>query len=603
VNWVRIFRVLLFCWLGLGAGAALAADLPNRNERDLAAPSAQAQVSVSVSVRKGVPPDWTLEQVLRAGDEGFVPFDANAIYPAQGRSVSWLRLRVLADTTAEPAGWSLTLSKPYIDRIELYARDAAGQWQMQVAGDQVAQSRWPVRSLYPQFALPPMAGGLHTFYVKVQSNIALHYSVTLQPTEQLTALNQNNLLVTGFVLGFSVFMLGLSTLLAVVYRSIAYGWYSVFVALGIVASSSHFGLAAYLFWPDATWWPEYAVLVPATLGFAVQLHFCRILFLSDSPGHRLQSWVSGALAISAVLVLTSVVAPSVVFINLGYALAMTVCVGLMLLITVRALLQKSLMAVFWLAAYLPLIGVVLVSVMDNFGVAAISALPFHAPIYALMFEMAVLLVALHLHAKGLYGSSVRLSALAAANPLTGFIAQNEFARAAQTLWDGARRSNQDLGVAYVRLLGPERHARPIALTHNPAADQERARVARLLGTVLEEGDALAQVDDRTYAIFLARQSAGENFNSRLSRIVALGLMAGQDASAAGPFRFRIAASTRASVGRNWPALDRALQRKLTDDVSWAKRSIIFLGAVAVNAQEDEISSEVSSEIWADSAMV
>ncbi len=380
-----------------------------------------------------------------------------------------------------------------------------------------------------------------------------------------------------------------SGILVVTYRKMVYLWYAVFVAINTLAVAGHLGFANYALWPHATWWPEHSVVVLACSGLVVQLQFCRAMFLAPSTNARLHRWVSGVQGLCVLAILVSLVTPQPFYRSIQYGFVTLACTAITFYIVLRAVRQRSQTGWFWLLAYTPLWVFIVLAGIDSLGFAPINELPLDAPLYALMFEMPVLLVALHLHARSLHSHDVRLNMLAAAGGATGFVPPLEFARTAQDLWDQAKTQGKDLAVACVQVVHDDKLA-PLEAAER--ADQERARVVRMLRTVVRPHDTVAQINDTQFACFLPGLNGGDDFNARLSRLVALGLMAEH---AVQPLRFRIVASTRASAGSTWPALLAAFQHKLKDHASWGSRTIVFMGAVLQMSMPDE---ELPSELWA-----
>jgi two-component system, sensor histidine kinase LadS len=586
----RLFAGLILgaCICAVSAVASPAGNLPTIALADLLGVDAPPP---PLSVRQRVSPGATVQQ-MATDPAAFEPFNPRITYPFEPESVMWLRLSVLADDKPLLAGWTLALPKPFVDRVEFHWQDPQGSWQVQAAGDRVAHSQWPVRSLTPQFVLPAMAPGVHTFYVRVQSSIGLHFSLQLRPTDQTRIDSQDLFFKVGLVLGLLVLMFVLCCALALAYRKAVYGWYALFVACNFFAVTGYLGFSSYAFWPQATWWPEYSVLVPVIAAAVAQLQFCRIMFLDDGDERWLRFVVWGIVGMCLLLIPVSLLTPDPMLRLLAYGLVLAACASAMLGLVLRALRQGSVLAGLWLLAYAPLLGTLGASVIDNFGLAAINGLSFNAPVYALLFEVPVLLVALHLHAKSQHGQSVHQTALASADHLKGCLPPERFAATAQGLWDDARRRKKDLGVAYVQAA---RDTDLAALVNTYDDQREQTQVIRVLRTVLREGDTLAQIQGDCFALFMPGQAVGEEFTSRLSRLVALGLMAEQDYAAAVPIRFRVVASSRASVAGNWSVLDEAMRAKLADSNGWNKRSIKFLAAKPVVAAFEP---EDLSDFWA-----
>ena len=497
------------------------------------------------------------------GDTGLFrqSFDPRIAYTLGTGNALWLHFRVQADATPSPTGWMLALPKPYIDRVEFYQKDARGAWQMQAAGDRVAHAQWPLRSLSPQFALPVMAAGTHDFYLKIHNEIPLHFSVQLQRTDAANTRIQHTFLLGGILLGVSALMLAFSGMLAANAGYREFLWYALFVGLSCFATATYMGLSTYALWPHSAAWANQANYWLIMVATTAQLQFCRTIFLPSAE----RSWWRTSTSIALVAAISAIglffyydrIVP-----KLGlYFFVVYACTALAIALVVRALCQGNSTAWLWLVAYTPLIISVGLASLDSAGFA-INGVPFDTPVYALIFEVAVLLVALHLHAKSKQAQQVRRSLLDSIDPHTGFIPSRSFAATAQSIWDAAQQSKRPVAVAFVE-----------ATSNAPLSQQP---VVRLLRTVARDSDTVAHVDKNLYAILMPEQHLGTDLTARLARLVALGHMAVKDLAVSSAVQFRIVASGSAAFAGTWSQIDTSLRNKLNDPKGWSRKSIRYV---------------------------
>jgi GGDEF domain-containing protein len=265
-----------------------------------------------------------------------------------------------------------------------------------------------------------------------------------------------------------------------------------------------------------------------------------------------------------------------------YAFVDCLSTVLALILVVRALHQGNRTAWLWLIAYLPLIICVSLASADSLGFS-LNSTPYDAPVYAVLFEATVLLVALHLHAKSQHAQHVRHSLLDSIDPHTGFMTSRQYTATAQAMWDQARQNKCDLAVAYV------------SATSDGALPEQA--IVRLLRTVTREGDTVAHVDKNLYAILMSAQLVGTDLTNRLSRLVALGRMAAKDLAASGPVQFRIVASSNAAFGGTWPQLDATLRNKLNDPRGWSRKSIRYVRLRSPDDSQPESDLASLSQLW------
>jgi 7TM diverse intracellular signalling/7TMR-DISM extracellular 2 len=514
-----------------------------------------------LTIRENLPRTLTIEDIASEPALFTQTFDPSVAYPLGAHSATWLHFRVLADDNPSPIGWTLELSKPYIDRAEFYQKDARGAWQMQAAGDRIAHAQWPLQGLNPQFALPVMAGGVHDFYLKIQGEVPLHFSVHLQRTDAANARTQNRFLLGGLLLGVGALMLAFSAVLALGAGQKLYVWYALFIGLSCLASTANMGLANYALWPHATTWPEDSIQCLVMVAITAQLQFCRCVFLSPSERSWWHTLMSGATALNIVAICLFLYTDNEIYSQILIIMVDGLSSMLAMALVGRALRRGDRTAWLWLIAYVPLIICVSLALADSFGFA-INGLPYDAPVYALLFEALVLLVALYLHATSQQAHHVRRSVLDSIDPHTGFVASRRYTATARAIWDKALLNDHDLAVAYVEATSDA------ALTEQP--------IVRLLRTVARDGDTVAHVDKNLYAILMPGKLVGTDLTNRLARLVALGRMAVKDLAASSPIHFRIVASSNAAFEGTWPQLDACLRSKLDDPKGWSSKSIRFV---------------------------
>ncbi len=587
--------VLSLLWPAFAACASTSAGFPAQRLAELAL----ADAPLALDVRTGVPADLTVTQIAAARGDAFEAFDRGKTYDSDRRGVLWLRFRLQLDEPLQEGRWRLEISKPFVESVEFHWTDAQGNSQKQTAGDSLAHRTWPVRALTPQFDLPALAAGAHTFYLRVQTDIPLHFSVDLKPRQVIEARDMHNLLTTGFVLSLLVFMVALSAILALVYKRWAYGWYSLFAITNFFAVAGYMGVSSFLFWPEAVWWPEYSTLVPTMLSTIVQLQFSRSMFVTEARNTGLHRWIDSALAFNLVVSVAVLLTPDAMVRQIEYLWVINSSVLLILVVVLRAWRQGVWLAAVWLLAYLPLAFVLGVAIVEHFGIWPVNQMPYLLPVYAIAYELPILLLVMLWHSKTRLAYAIRETTLSSADPLKGYVQSTAFSDTAENLWNEARRQQKDLGVAYVKVVR-DKELSTLVNTYDP--DRERAQWVRILRTVMREGDTLAQVDHDVFALFFKGQSADDDFSSRLIRLVALGLMAPQDHGAQQPIHFRVIACTRGTAqgvnggnATNWATLDRAMQTRLHAQRGWSRRSIRLLGSGQV---KPVVSDELHSDAWA-----
>jgi GGDEF domain-containing protein len=244
----------------------------------------------------------------------------------------------------------------------------------------------------------------------------------------------------------------------------------------------------------------------------------------------------------------------------------------LIMIVLPALRQRNPIAWLWLLAYVPLMLVLLLTVLQYLGLAALAWLPIKAPLYALSLEMLVLLAVLHLHAKTTHSHAVRSTTLASTDPLTGFVPAQYYQDVLAKLWFKCHQANTDLSVAYVLAL-QDNYER----TDGSSVDKKRfiLRAVRMLRTVAREDDTIARVDDYVFAILMPGVGHSEVLTAKLSRLVALGMMEDKDDRRAIPIQFKVLASSLRSSNSSPEQVHATLCEAMHNPSTWKQRAIRF----------------------------
>lgn len=581
-------KYVVILWLSVvGADHAIAAGQP--------LPLALSQLQqnsapLPLMALGNVPASTTVAQIAAGSGGKFSPFNPDATQELSWQQPLWLHFRVRADSATAGTAWTLALDKPFVDRVEFYARNPDGGWHMQAAGDWIAHTQWPQRSLNPQFHLPALSVGEHDFYVRVFNLIPLHFAVQLLPSEVARQNMQHTLTIAAVMLGFMVSMWLLSIVLALVYRHDAYAWYALYVAINSVLFASYLGIGSYALWRTATWWPEESITLCLMAAMLVQLLFCRAIFLSPRTSPRLHKTIPIVVLLGCVTIVVYAVFNIVSLQTILFLLVMLTSMALMVASARTALRQRSVVAWLWALAYAPFLLVIAFTVVDGFGWRALPWLPYHTPLYALMFEMPLLLIALHLHAKTLHTHRVRKATLANIDPATGYVAPPLFTATLEALWQKAQGQWEDLVVVYVLV---QHDASQAAVTHT----NDTQRTLRALRTVAREQDTIAQIKPQLFAIFMPSMALNDALAQRLARLIAVGRMTDVHASDASALRFRLVASSKTSFAGTWQQLDASLRKKLHDANGWSRKSIRYVRLRSPKESQPESDLVSLTQLW------
>ncbi len=585
---IRCFFAFLLCmfWqFSVAAQTPLPTDV---------AVSSSASLSVSVLLGGTPVEGLTVAQVAVSPQTDFSPFDSGKTYGTVPDRPVWLRLRVVTASAQAANLWTLDFNKPYIDKVVLYTAQSDGTWKQQSAGDTLAHKLWPKQGLTPQFHLPELAAGQRDFYVALYNSVPLHMAVTLLTTQEATNHMQNAFLIVGIIIGLLMFMCITSGMLGINYRDSACLWYAAYAVAALLLSLSYTGVGNYALWKDSIWLRENGNLIFLLAAVALQLQFGCSMFLTPTS----QAWIRyGVHAISVFCMLSM----ALTVVHFNFFMQMVFFITPLLLATLamvaivgRNLRRQRLTAWLWMVAYTPLILLMIMTIIESMGYTSVPWLPFNAPLYALLFEMPVLLIALNVHIKAKHAKVVRSKTLASTDPTTGFIAADDFAITLDQLWSAAKVSGQDLAVAYVQITRQHWQAAQLGTSD---AERSLARAVRLLRTVVRDDDVVAHVGKDLFAIMMPNMPLNDHFSACLTRLVALGAMTDKDATHSIPIRFHIVATTQRSFAGTVQDLDEALQHKLSDIEGWQKKSIRYVRKRPIQSAGSMEQGESFSQFW------
>jgi two-component system, sensor histidine kinase LadS len=553
------------------APAPAAVDLVSSNSA--LAPHMKLPFRAITGLGANATPEQALAAVARAE-----PFDAERVYELSSDTSLWLILRVNTDPLSQKR-WVLNFVNTFLDRVELHAVNAQGVWQSEVAGDNIAHSQWSQRTLAPQVLLPVMAAGEQNVLIKVVHGFAQQIPVRLMEQKQAELANRDGFLLAGLLVGLLGVVLLLSVHLAASYRDVAYAWYALYTLLAILASSSYLGLASYWLWPNATDWPEYAILFLIQAAVTAQLWFCQIMFLRDGQWSLLRKIAYAAVGLSVTLGLLYFFLPTATQRMAIFAVSQIICVGMIFFIVGLTLWRANQKAAYlWVIAYVPLIAAVVLALLRHFNWITGFDLPYELPIYPLVFEALVLLAALHMHAKNRHAVQERARAVAELDPLTGFFNSITFNKQSKLLWEKSLRQRDDFSLALIQVQHTtDRSDSQSALK----LEKKMQRTVRLLRAIMRDVDMVGRIGGNTLALALPGIPMGDELNTRLSRLVAQGLMRDVYDADATELRFRIAAGSRLTFGDSLSALDNTLRGEISQSLGWSRKPIHYITPASI----------------------
>ncbi len=515
-------------------------------------------------------------------------FDPQTTYPLKEGNALWVQLQL--SVSAPSQGWTVKLPKPYINRIELHLATQP----VQAAGDMVPSTQWPTRGLHPQFALPALAVGEQMVFLKITNDVAVNFALQVASAQDSQIDNLKHIGLSGLIVIFVLCMAFISACLAVVYRDMAYAWYSVYALLAALTVASYTGLGNYLLWPGSSRWPAMSIHVSLLLCLLAQTGFCYVTFKPQKlwAPFTLAAWACASLTAGSIV--TLIVSKSLGVFTSAFMGALLVNLVVIVGIVGTRLRQGELAAKLWILAYLPLVTSITVAALDGFGMLPRALLGYYWPLYCLAFEIPLLLLALMLRAKARDAQKVSYRLRDQLDPLTGFVLPHALAEHVQPLWEQACARQLKMVVVYVEITQP---SAPSLFGLGRSLAPSSQSVVRVLRSVFRYEDVYAKVNHDVYAILMPAASMGDELQNRLIRVVAQIHILSQELKTDFPLRARLVTCSSTSLPLEWHQVHHALLDKFNEVQGWDRRNIRFLAQRAALAKVKVNDSDLSN-FWA-----
>jgi GGDEF domain-containing protein len=503
-------------------------------------------------VLEGLPASTTIEAAAALPAGAWQAVEAKRSYRVSIEAPLWLRFV----PPAASAGLMVEFPTIVVDRYEMFQRRESGAWQMQAAGDRVPHTEWPMPSLRPRFELQPAAPGAEpaVVYVRVEHRLPLSVAPRLVSPEVAQAADRRALVLSGVSAGFMLTLMVLCLQMSLAFRDSTYGWYAAYLLSTGLAALCYTGAAHLLLWPGAAKWASDAVVLGVVGALAFNLQFTRHMFGGfQKPWFH---WVARGLMVLCVAYLLHTLLTDRYERVIGvFNLVWLGVFGFTVLAAWQAWRAGVAYGGLWLLIYTPYVFSLGFSLAASVGWLPMAWLPDNTPVITSIIESVAMMLCINAYGRARHAQAVREKAAAERDPLTGFLNERRFRQVASRLWASGLANRRDVAMVYVKV-------EPNAASELGTVETEvlLARSVRLVRTVTRDIDAVGRIGRNTLGIAMGDMPPGEAFTSRLSRLVALGLMADPHDQAAVPVRFTLAVAHRVQQGDDFAAIDRELRR-------------------------------------------
>ena len=499
----------------LGAGPARAAELPAVQLSDASpqvALAGRSQFLIDLGGR------LTADDIEARQDS--LPFEvrqAGVAVELEKGDAMWVRFAAVVPD--HRALWRLDVDLPGVDSAELYYRDAQGQWVVQYAGDQLAQSRWPQPGRSPLMALDTQTGVAITYFLRIRHDRVPFSGQLSLKTQTLSGQQEQR---AQFFLGAYFGLASLAILVALInaigYRDRSFAAYVVYILAMALGQAGITGIGGMLLWPEMPGLNNPVTFLMPMVAGAMGVWVVRIVVAPRQYARWLDALAVGAIALLMVVAGFDAMVPSAIGFNISMyllALAMALVMGLLVMAIARGDRNSR-----WVAAGFGLIVLGgMFPLMRNFGWISSGFLSEYGLMLGSALEMPVLFYGLSRRLNEHNESRARARALAVTDPLTGTDSQRRMLRRLDDALVRARAGNP------VALIVAElaNHADLLGDYGREGADRALVLAAAMLKAVVRDNDFVARVGDRHFALLLESPCTAEEANAIATHAVARGL--------------------------------------------------------------------------------
>lgn len=416
-------------------------------------------------------------------------------YPVLPGGSLWIRFVV--PPAPDEERWYIKLADPALDRVTLYTRTDTG-WTLQVAGDLVPVTDWPLPHLYPLLPLRVSAADMSVHYMRIETTSGFSLPIEFLSERSVASEQQRISLVHGVYFGLVTMVALMALVSGLIMRDMAYIWFSLYAFAIVVTVAAGVGVAGFHLWPHSAGWADASKYVLPPLSFAPLL-----LFLAWALSLRSRTpWVFWLYCAFAMVAVLSAVAVGM----LGGQIRQTV-----LLISVLGLATVGVAAMLWawrhgdrfarwiLLAFAPMLVALPFPVARWLDLIPVSFLSQHAVQFALAMTLPVLYLLLILRSQERHDYKRRITHLDHVDPLTGLVNDEVFAHRMQGLIERAFRYEFQSAVVLIEFTNMHKLGDEFG---RKAVLEVLLRLAGRLNSLVREVDTVARVGASRYGLLI-----------------------------------------------------------------------------------------------------
>jgi GGDEF domain-containing protein len=480
---------------------------------------ASSEVTVGSALESWLEPGQTSTvQEVAESPRRFSPHPVGQPFDFSPDTTVWIRMQMVAPKT-DSSYWILNIPLVYLDTVEFYQRNAAGQWVRQMAGDSTAHALWSQNTYSPVFSFELAAGETQEFFLRVRNFRRANIPINIAAYETYMSHSTLESLGIGLMLGITIAMFGLSVLRYLEFRVQADAGAALYALVIAITIAQVNGML------NATLWQHLPLVANAlnktidNIAIGSTLLYMRKLYALSIHYHRFDRLL-GALGVASIgLALSHFLLPPATAVAIGSALylmaAAAATTGAML--SWRAgsrvwgwLLGSSLpqsLCILWLAAE----GLDLVGPLWQIRYIASLCIALSVPMLA---------IALHKLTQERKDRSQRIQQLDRQDALTGLLHRSIFVNHLVDAMTRVHAEREVVGLVVVDLVN---YANIGTMYGAAMAEQCELRAVVKLHRVLRDVDPASRIAPGKYALLLEGVTGREQMSARMVQLIASGL--------------------------------------------------------------------------------
>lgn len=438
--------------------------------------------------------------------------------PLNAATTLWLRLRVQRHAGA-PVQWTLNIPLPFVDEVQLFQRDAAGQWRRQQAGDTLAQSDWSLRGPYPDFLLELPDTQVHELYVRIRNFKHLSVPIRLADANTRALQRLQELVGLGLLLGVLAVLVLLSLLRYAQYRNPSDLGAVAFSTVVLLATAQINGVLNMLLWPQ---WPAVGDLAYSALpvvAVGASLLFVRMLYAISSHFARYDRFLRGIGVLTLASSLTYAIDRSAAD-KIG-AVVLLVATTTGLIATFLSWRGHSRIWYWLMVAYVPQYLCLLRMMLEALGVLPIWWELRYAMSLSVALSVPILIYALDEATHDRKERELRARHLPTQDALTGLLTRDALVLELQSAYQRVMEQRDPAALVVVRVVNYEHIRQGLG---DQVAENSLLRAVVKLHRILRDVDPAGRVGAGEFGILLDGVRTRQALTERMVQLIGSGLI-------------------------------------------------------------------------------